>query len=154
MRFVETQIFLLIRFRRLKKVILKETNKVRAMRLKKRVLFSTKHIQCFLYRAIQHTTSFVIESFDFIVKSKLDNEFRHDYEIHVCVFLNLIRRYFLSMITINKFLAFSIIMNVYLSRMHDKRFACSNDVMLMCFAIFDSQCLFRSLYKQHYFRTF
>ncbi len=138
MRLVKTQISSLARFRRLKEVILKEVDKARAMRLEKRVLFLAKHIQCFLHRVVQHTTLFVIESFDFIVKSKLGNELRQDYETHVCVFLNLARRYFLLMATMNKFLASSIIMDAYSPRMHCRRFVCPNYIMLICLAIFDS----------------
>jgi len=154
MRLAETQISSLARFRRLKEVILKEADRARAVRLEERVLFSAKHIQCFLHRAVQHTALSVTEPFDFIAKSRLGNELRQDYETHVCVFLNLARRYFLSMATVNRFLASSIIMDAYPPRMHCRRFACPNYIMLICLAVFDSQRLFRSLYRQHFFRAF
>jgi len=154
MRFVKTKISLLIQFRQLKKVILKKADKTRAIQFKKKVLFSTKYIQYFLYRIVQYTTLFVIELFDFIIKSRLDNKFRQNYKTYICVFLNLTRRYFLSIVTINRFFVFSIIINVYLSRIHCRRFACSNYIILICLAVFDFQYLFRLLYRQHFFRIF
>lgn len=153
MRLAGTQISPLARFRRLKEVILKEADKARAVRLEERVLFSAKHIQCFLHRAIQHTALSVIEPFNFIAHSRLGNELRQDYETHICVFLNLARRYFLSMATVHRFLASSIVMDAYPPRMHGRRFARPDPIPLI-FAVFDCQRLFRSLYRQHYFRAF
>ncbi len=154
MRLAGTQISLLARFRRLKKVILKEADIARAVQLEKRVLFSANYIQYFLYRAIQYTALFITELFDFIAKSRLDNKLRQNYKTYICVFLNLARRYFLSIATVNRFLVSSIIMDVYPPRMHCRRFACLYYVMLICLAVFEFQYLFRLLYWQHYFRVF
>jgi len=154
MRFVRIQIFLLIQFRQLKKIILKKADRVRAIQFEKKILFSAKHIQYFLYRIVQYTILSVIELFDFIVKSRLDNEFRQNYKIYICVFLNLTKRYFLLIVTVNRFLVFSIIINIYLSRIHCRRFACSNYIILICLAVFDFQYLFRLLYRQHFFCIF
>ncbi len=154
MRLAGDQISPLARFRRLKEVILLEADRAREMRLEERVLFSAKHIQCFLRQAIQHTASSITEPFDFIAHSRLGNELRHDYETHVCVFLNLARRYFLSMTTVNRFLASSIVMDAYPPRMHSRHFACPDHILLISITVFDSQRLFRSLYRQHYFRAF
>ena len=155
MRLAKTQLSALARFRRLKKVILKKTNTTRAVRVEKRVLFSTKHIRRFLHHVIQHTAFFVIESFNFVAISRLSNEIRNDYETHLCVFLNLIMRYFLSVITLTNFLAFSILMNVYSSRMHDMYYIERSYLrsLTRC-VVFDSRCVFRTLYRQHCFRVF
>jgi len=44
MRLVEIQIFLLIQFRRLKKIILKKTDRIQTIQFEKKNLFLTKYI--------------------------------------------------------------------------------------------------------------
>ncbi len=107
-----------------------------------------------MYRAIQYTILFITELFNFIVKSRLDNKFRQNYKTYICVFLNLTRRYFLLITTVNRFFVFSIIINIYLSRIHCRRFACLYYIILICLAVFKFQYLFRLLYRQYYFCVF
>ena len=158
-RFADFHLSALAQYHQLKKVILKNADTARAMRIKKRLLFYAKHFQKFLHLVIQHTTVFMIEFFNFIIRSKSNNEVQQNFEIHFCVFLSLIKCYVLFFFISTLFIVFNIIMNTYSYKMHDQYLSVSMFCRRKFYnwlldAVFESRIVFRILYRRHCFHVF
>ena len=116
----------LARYRRLKDIILKQTDEMRQIRISKHYLFSAVHISTLFSRALQHTVNSVNQPFSFIRASREGNEITEDYSDHLSTFFKLGARCEVPYSSLTSFVASSILMDAYPPNMHSR----SHDYMV------------------------
>ncbi len=139
----------LARHRRLKEVLMAEVAEARNERIAHRAHFSAVHLAAFFGHGIDHVAHSIQEPFDFIGCTRVDNTIDEDYTNHVSNFLSLGDDYFVSWSNLTSFLASSILMDAYPSRMHSKSLPPRYMITSHNFAEFEPKAVFRQLYKPH-----
>ena len=117
---VDQQISPLARHRRLKELIQRQTKKVRHLRHFNRCLYSAVHFNYFFKNAIKHTAQTIQESFSFVLSSRKENRIEVEYVQHLKNFLQLHFDHNISLDVLSRYIASTILMNVYSSDMHSK----------------------------------
>ena len=112
-------------FRRLKELLRRELVEMRRIRQNLECLFFATHLSHFFRMTVAHTATSLIRSFDFVLASRRGNEVQSDFEHHLTRFLELESKHKTSQDALMTFVASSILLDVYSSKMHGKKPAAS-----------------------------
>ncbi|PGG96243.1 hypothetical protein AJ80_09857 [Polytolypa hystricis UAMH7299] len=118
------------RYLRLKEEILLRAQEVQDTRQQDGFCFSAIHLEAFFQHAVRHTALTIVERFDFIAASRLENHLHDDFKEILKAFFELCARHHPPYDAIASFAASSILMDAYPPRTH----------------CFPSQSVFRALY--------
>lgn len=127
----------LARRHRLKDVLLKEIDMA---------LFSATHFAAFFRQAVHHIARSFTHPFDFIKRSRMNNEVGLDYQGHLSRFLRLGYEHHLSPGALTFIIASSILMDAYPPRMHRMISPVTCAMIGDCTIGFDPAAVFRKLY--------
>jgi hypothetical protein len=111
----------LVRYQRLRGELRQQLEDMRAVRSLSRCLFSALHLCAFFEAAVQHTVDAPSEKFDFIAVSRAANPVVKE-PTYLQLFLELASRAKISHDVISGFVASSILMDAFPSRMHREFF--------------------------------
>ena len=114
----DEQISSLTRFRRLKKLLWRQMNEMRNVRLRCRCLYSIMHLNKFFQIVVSQIAVSALRSFNFVIASQLDNEVGSNHFDHLTSFLWFEMYRDLSNDIMTSFIASSIVLNVYSFNMH------------------------------------
>lgn len=156
MYFVDHQIFLLIRHRRLKKVILRHVNEIRQLRQNAQSLYSATYFARFFRETTQHVSRNKISSFNFINVNRRDNLVQQNYCEHVFRFLHFDAQHSIFDQNLIFYIASNMIMNAFSSVMH-----CEKMITLLCTAgacwsetDFKPRLVYNEIYKSFLIQIF
>ncbi len=150
----DEQIFSLARFRRLQELLRRQMNEMRQVRQSNECLYFVIHLNKFFQMAVSHTVASILQSFNFVITSRENNEVESDHIDHVISFLRLETRYKLSYDALTNFIASSILLNAYPSKMHSKTFSMqSTDHELNERLEFNSKTLYEVIYHRSCFKS-
>ena len=107
-------------FRRLKKLLRRELEEMRRIRQNLDCLFSATHLNYFFHMTVTHTAATLIQSFNFVLASRRGNEVQSDFEHHLTRFLEIGLKHKTDQDVLMIFVASSILLDAYSSKMHDK----------------------------------
>ena len=138
----DEQISSLTRFRRLKKLLWRQMDEMRNVRLRCRCLYSAVHLNKFFQIAVSQTAVSALRPFNFVTASRLDNEVDSDHFDHLTSFLRFGMYRDLSNDIMTSFIASSILLNVYPFKMHRE---CCTDILQVT-SWFRTQTLIRRRY--------
>ena len=138
----DEQIFSLTRFRRLKKLLWRQMNEMRNVRLRCRCLYSAVHLNKFFQIVVSQTAVSALRSFNFVTASRLDNEVDPNHFDHLTSFLRFGMYRGLSNDITTSFIASSIVLNAYSLNMHRE---CCTDILQIT-SWFRTQTLIRRRY--------
>lgn len=119
----DEQIFLLAHFQRLQELLRRQMNEMRQVLQSNECLYFVIHLNKFFQMTVLHTVVSILQSFNFVIASQENNEVESDHINHVISFLRLEIRYKLSYDILMSFIASSILLDVYSSKMHSKIFS-------------------------------
>ncbi len=138
----DEQISSLTRFRRLKKLLWRQMNKMWNVQLRCWCLYSIMHLNKFFQIVISQTAVSALQSFNFVIASWLDNEVDSNHFNHLTSFLwfEMYRDLLNNIMT--SFIASSIVLNVYSFNMHRE---CCTDILQIT-SWFRTQTLIRRQY--------
>ncbi len=103
---------------------------------------------------VLHTVVSILQSFNFVIASQENNEVESDHINHIISFLRLEIRYKLSYDILTSFIASSILLDVYSSKMHSKIFSMqSTDHELNKWLEFNSKTLYEVIYHRSCFKS-
>ncbi len=103
---------------------------------------------------VLHTVVSILQSFNFVIASQENNEVESDHINHVISFLRLEIRYKLSYDILTSFIASSILLDAYSSKMHSKIFSMqSTDHELNKWLEFNSKTLYEVIYHRSCFKS-
>lgn len=122
LHFADQQISSFACHRRLKKLIQRQNKKIRNHRLINECLYSTSHFNHFFADAMKHIAQIVQNLFDFILSNRKKNLIEIEYAQHFANFFKFRVNHNISLDILSKYIASTIIMNVYSSNMHSKLF--------------------------------
>ncbi len=114
----DEQIFLLTRFRQLKKLLWKQMNEMQNVWSRCQCLYFVVHLNKFFQIVVSQTAVSALRSFNFVTTSRLDNEVDSDHFDHLTSFLRFEMYRDLSNDIMTSFIASSILLNVYSFNMH------------------------------------
>ena len=103
---------------RIKNVLDREVDKMRALRAQYRALFSATHLSSFFHHALASIARDGAQVFDFVKMSRCWNPVGLDYSQHLSHFLNLGLSSFISHPSLATYLASSMVMDAYPPKMH------------------------------------
>ena len=117
MRMPSAQLFLMAAYRGLKDILLAQIDLSRGARIETRLMFSAVHLRTFYTLAVR-TLHHGDNTFDFLESSRSSNKIGPDYRQHLQEFLKLGFDLYMSRNDLSEFVASSILMDAYPSRMH------------------------------------
>ena len=139
----------LARHRRLKEVLFQELDALRLLRIQHRTLFSAIHVDGFFCKALVHVSLMCREPFDFIGSSRADSQITSAFEEHLCDFLHLGRRRFVTYTALASYIASCLLMESFPPKMHSTDMLPSIQwLLLTSHAEFEPKDVYRQLYRQ------
>lgn len=150
----DEQIFSLACFRRLQELLRRQINEMRQVQQSNECFYFVIHLNKFFQMTVSHTVVSILQSFNFVITSRENNEVESDHIDHVISFLRLETRYKLSYDVLMSFIASSILLDVYSSKMHSKIFFMqSTDYELNEWLEFNLKTLYEVIYHRSCFKS-
>lgn len=150
----DEQIFSLARFRRLQELLRRQMNEMHQIQQSNECLYFVIHLNKFFQMTVLHTVISILQSFKFVITSRENNKVKSDHIDHVISFLRLENRYKLSYDVLMSFIASSILLDAYSSRMHSKIFSMqSTDHELNERLEFNLKTLYKVIYYRSCFKS-
>lgn len=115
---VDDQISPLARYRRMKELLWRQMDEIRNALLRWRCLYSAVHLNKFFQMAVSQSAASLIPPFNFLTASRVGNEVSPDHTDHLTSFLRLGVVHGLSDETVGRFIASTILLDMYPPKMH------------------------------------
>ena len=105
-------------FQWLKKFFAQQSDEMQVLHIQESMLFSAKHMSRLFNLILQHTLTTITQLFNFISASQEYCKPLHDHQLHLIRFFHLEIQYYALFDELAFYVAFSFLMNTYLSEMH------------------------------------